>query len=79
MQFPEEKIGLNGPSEMEIENGFWIAAKLKWLVYTITMVTLNYLIQSGKNLFFKLGPTSLGSCGSLNVCREKGMTPDLVI
>ena len=37
MQFPEEKIGLNGPSEMEIENGFWIAAKLKWLVYTITI------------------------------------------
>ena len=32
-----------------------------------------------KNLFFKLGPTSPGSCGSLNVCREKGMTPNLVL
>ena len=52
---------------------------VKILVYIITMVTLNYLIWSGKKLFFKLGPTSLGSCGSLNGCREKGLTPDLVI
>ena len=29
MQLPEEKIGLKGPSEIEIENGFWIAAKFK--------------------------------------------------